>query len=119
MALSQGAEALKFDDSGWRKVDLPHDWSIEDLPGTQSPFSRDAVSQVSGGFTTGGTGWYRKVFTIPNEQQGKRIVVQFDGVYTNAEVWLNGQFLGTHPYSYTSFWFDVTDKAKLGANVLY
>ena len=115
---AQGAEALKFDDSGWRKVDLPHDWSIEDLPGTQSPFSRDAVSQVSGGFTTGGTGWYRKVFTIPNEQQGKRIVVQFDGVYMNAEVWLNGQFLGTHPYGYTSFWFDVTDKAKLGANVL-
>ena len=115
---AQGAEALKFDDSGWRKVDLPHDWSIEDLPGTQSPFSRDAVSQVSGGFTTGGTGWYRKVFTIPNEQQGKRIVVQFDGVYMNAEVWLNGQFLGTHPYGYTSFWFDVTDEAKLDANVL-
>ena len=55
---AQGAEMAEFDDSGWRKLDLPHDWSIEDLPGTDSPFSPNAISQVSGGFTTGGTGWY-------------------------------------------------------------
>src|SRR5512139_4080584 len=62
---AQGAENPAFDDSKWRKIDLPHDWSIEDLPGTESPFSVDAISQVSGGFTTGGTGWYRKTFSIP------------------------------------------------------
>jgi beta-galactosidase len=110
----QGAEMPGFDDSKWRKVDLPHDWSIEDLPGTRTPFDRDAISQVSGGFTVGGTGWYRKTFTIGAEQKNKRIHIQFDGVYMNADFWLNGESIGTHPYGYTSFWFDVTDKIKFG-----
>src|ERR1700678_3986500 len=61
---AQGAERVSFDDSKWRKVDLPHDWSIEDLPGTSSPFNKSAISKVGGGFTTGGTGWYRKTFTV-------------------------------------------------------
>ena len=60
----QGAEMPGFDDSKWRKVNLPHDWSIEDLPGTHSPFDPKAISQVSGGFTVGGTGWYRKTFSV-------------------------------------------------------
>src|ERR1051326_4321000 len=116
---AQGAEAPDFDDSKWRKLDLPHDWSIEDLPGTRSPFDPDAISQVSGGFTTGGTGWYRKTFNVPAEAKGKRIVIQCDGVYMDADVWLNGQQLGTHPYGYTSFWYDLTDKVKFGgANTL-
>jgi beta-galactosidase len=110
----QGAEMPGFDDSKWRKVDLPHDWSIEDLPGTHTPFDPDAISQVSGGFTVGGTGWYRKTFTIGAEQKNKRIHIQFDGVYMNADFWLNGESLGTHPYGYTSFWFDITDKMKFG-----
>jgi beta-galactosidase len=109
---AQGAEAPGFDDSQWRKLDLPHDWSIEDLPGTSSPFNPDAISQVNGGFTTGGTAWYRKSFTLRADQKGKRIVIQFDGVYMNAELWLNGQSIGSHPYGYTSFWFDITDKVK-------
>jgi len=116
---AQGAEAEDFDDSKWRRLDLPHDWSIEDLPGTGSPFQPDAISQVSGGFTVGGTGWYRKTFRVPAEDKGRRVVVQFDGVYMNADVWLNGQQLGTHPYGYTSFWLDLTDKIKFGgANVI-
>ena len=115
---AQRAEQPDFDDSQWRKLDLPHDWSIEDLPGTHSPFQPDAISQVNGGFTTGGTAWYRKTFTVPNEQKGKRILIQFDGVYMNAEVWLNGQWVGTHPYGYTSFWFDLTDKVKFGSGNL-
>jgi beta-galactosidase len=108
------AENPQFDDSGWRLVDLPHDWSIEDMPGTQSPFNRDAISQVSGGFTTGGTGWYRKSFNIPSELAAKRILIQFDGVYMNPEVWINGVSLGSHPYGYTSFWFDITDNVNFG-----
>ncbi len=116
---AQGAESPGFDDSQWRKLDLPHDWSIEDLPNTSSPFNPNAISQVNGGFTTGGTAWYRKSFTLRPEQKGKRIVIQFDGVYMNAEVWLNGQSVGSHPYGYTSFWFDITDKVKSDAvNVL-
>lgn len=107
-----GAEAPSFDDSKWRKVDLPHDWSIEDLPGTNSPFNIDALSQVNGGFTTGGTGWYRKSFFVPQKSKDKRFLIMFEGVYMNAEVWLNGELLGNHPYGYTSFWYDISDKIK-------
>jgi beta-galactosidase len=116
---AQGAEAADFDDSGWRRLDLPHDWSIEDLPGTRTPFDPKAISQVQGGFTLGGTGWYRKSFDVPESQRGRRVVIQFDGVYMNAEVWLNGRRVGEHPYGYTSFWFDLTDKVNFGGrNVL-
>jgi beta-galactosidase len=109
-----GAENPQFDDSGWRLLDLPHDWSIEDMPGTESPFNRDAISQVSGGFTTGGTGWYRKSFNMPSELAAKRIIIQFDGVYMNPEIWINGVSLGSHPYGYTSFWYDISDKVHFG-----
>jgi beta-galactosidase len=116
---AQGAEKVAFDDSKWRAIDLPHDWSIENLPGTDSPFNRDALSQVNGGFTTGGTGWYRKSFILPEGQSAKRIIIQFDGVYMNPEIWINGVSLGSHPYGYTSFWFDITKQVKFGKpNVL-
>src|SRR5664280_701501 len=107
-----GAEEPSFNDSGWRVIDLPPDWSIEDLPGTDSPFNSDAISQVNGGFTTGGTGWYRKTFTIPKELTDKQFIIMFEGVYMNADVWLNGEFLGNHPYGYTSFWFDISGKIR-------
>ncbi|ASU33987.1 glycoside hydrolase family 2 TIM barrel-domain containing protein [Mucilaginibacter xinganensis] len=108
------AENESYDDSKWRKVDLPHDWSIEDLPGTSSPFTQNAISQVGGGFTVGGTAWYRKTFIIPAAQKGKRVVILFDGIYMNASVFINGHDLGTHPYGYTSFWYDITDKLNIG-----
>jgi beta-galactosidase len=108
-----GAEEPSFDDSSWRVVDLPHDWSIEDLPGTSSPFNMDAISQVNGGFTTGGTGWYRKTFTIPKNLSDNQFFIMFEGVYMNADVWINGEFLGNHPYGYTSFWFDISGKIKI------
>jgi beta-galactosidase len=111
---AQSAEEPAFDDSRWRSVDLPHDWSIEDLPASASPFDRDAVGQVSTGFTTGGTGWYRKTFQAPGLQGGRRVVIQFDGAYMNAEVWVNGRRAGSHPYGYSSFWFDITDRLKAG-----
>lgn len=108
------AEKVTYDDSNWRVIDLPHDWSIENLPGTDSPFNRDALSQVNGGFTTGGTGWYRKSFILPDRQSAKQIIIQFDGVYMNPEIWINGISLGSHPYGYTSFWFDITKQVKFG-----
>jgi beta-galactosidase len=116
---AQGAENPAFNDTAWRSIDLPHDWSIEDLPGTGSPFSIDAISQVSGGFTTGGTGWYRKAFIIPQDQKNKRFIILFEGVYMNANVYLNGVLLGNHPYGYTSFWYDITGNLSPdGKNVL-
>ncbi len=113
------AEQPEFDDAAWRTIDLPHDWSIEDIPATTSPFHRDAIGQVSAGFTIGGTGWYRKAFDVPEAQKNRRTVVQFDGVYMNPQVWINGESLGSHPYGYTSFWYDLTDKLQYGSrNVL-
>lgn len=116
---AQSAETPDFDDSNWRILDLPHDWSIENLPGTESPFSPTAVSQVSGGFTTGGTGWYRKSFYVSESEKGKCISIIFDGVYMNADFWLNGEHIGKHPYGYTGFWFDITGKVKFGANNIF
>lgn len=111
---AQGAELNSFDDSKWRKIDLPHDWSIEDLKGTNSPFNVDAISQANGGFTTGGTGWYRKIFSISPQEKNKKIHLQFDGVYMNATVWVNGRQLGIHPYGYTGFEYDITELLKTG-----
>ena len=107
-----GADEAFVSDSSWRPVQLPHDWSIEDMPGTRSPFNRGAVSQVSGGFTTGGTGWYRKWFRIPSSEKGKRFYLYFEGVYMNTHVYVNGKSMGGHPYGYTSFYYDITDQLK-------
>jgi beta-galactosidase len=116
---AQRAEQPEFDDASWRIVNLPHDWSIEDLPELTSPFDRDAISQVNGGFTTGGTGWYRKKLFFGEDMKDKYFNVLFEGVYMNADCWLNGHFLGNHPYGYTSFALDITPYIRFGeVNVL-
>jgi beta-galactosidase len=112
----QGGQNIDFDDTRWRSIDLPHDWSIEDLPTTQSPFNKDAISQVGGGFTTGGTAWYRKHFIVDSKDKNKILNVQFDGVYMNADVWINGEFLGNHPYGYTGFIYNISDKIKFDSD---
>ena len=108
-----GAEAPPFDDSSWRTVDLPHDWSIESAP------ARDNPGGAGEGFFPAGTGWYRKAFRAPADWKDKRVSVEFDGVYENATVYLNGHKLGTHPYGYTSFTFDLTPQLNFAAtNIL-
>src|SRR5579875_2921585 len=93
-----------FDDSGWRVLDVPHDWSIELSP-------EDSAGVVSyNGFLPGGLAWYRKTFTLPSSLAGRRISIEFDGVYMNSNVYLNGQLLGNHPYAYTGFSYDLTGK---------
>jgi beta-galactosidase len=106
-------QAVAFDDTKWRKIDLPHDWSIEDLPNqipdsVVGPFSKAAVSKQASGFMIGGTAWYRKHFILDKASANKKVVIQFDGVYRNASVWINGHFLGMHPYGYTAFYYDLT-----------
>jgi beta-galactosidase len=98
------AEAYRtdFDDSGWRRVDVPHDWSIELLP-TAGP-----GTSAGTGFFQGGLGWYRKTFTLPRAVAGKRVAVEFDGVYMDSSVYVNGNLVGAHPYGYTGFSFDIT-----------
>jgi beta-galactosidase len=91
-----------FDDSGWRQLDVPHDWSIE-----LAPVDNTSTSS-STGFLPGGLGWYRKHFTLPRSLAGQRISIEFDGVYRNANVYLNGKLLGNHPYAYTGFSYDLT-----------
>jgi beta-galactosidase len=108
-----GAENPGFDDSGWRTLDVPHDWSIEDLPNQDGkdiigPFSKSSVDKMSSGYTIGGIGWYRKSFTVKDEDKDKIAYLQFDGVYMNSDVWLNGKHLGFHPYGYTPFCYDIT-----------
>ncbi len=108
-----GAEEPDFNDSAWRVIDVPHDWSIEDLPAQNGediigPFDKSAVDKMSSGYLVGGIGWYRKNFTIKEEDKSKIAYLQFDGVYMNADVWLNGKHLGFHPYGYTPFFYDIT-----------
>ena len=97
-----GAESPTLDDSLWRVVTIPHDWSIEAAPAKENP------SGSGGGYFPTGIGWYRKTFTAPSGWAGKRVSLEFDGVSANATVYLNGNKLGFHPYAYTSFRFDVT-----------
>ena len=86
--------------SDWRVVDLPHDWSIE------MPRSPDNPSIASGGYFPMGCAWYQKEFDPHDDWRDKKIFVEFEGVYMNAEVWLNRHYLGRHPYGYTSFLFE-------------
>lgn len=107
------AEMESFNDSKWRAIDLPHDWSIEDLPAVNGkkqigPFSEDSQGKVATGHVMGGTGWYRKTFITDKSMEGKMVQILFDGVYMNSEVWINGQSLGIHPYGYTPFYYDLT-----------
>jgi beta-galactosidase len=108
------AESVGFNDSSWRIVDLPHDWSIEDLPGKESPIDSNAISGIDAGYLVGGTGWYRKEFSLPSSLKHKHVMVRFDGVYMNSDVWINGEPLGNHPYGYTSFRYDITHFLKPG-----
>ncbi len=109
-----GAEIPEYDDSGWRSVDLPHDWSIEDLSGEDSedkigPFSKNSPGNGnSTGHVIGGTGWYRKSFTLDKTDEGKTAILNFDGVYMESEIWVNGKKAGIHKNGYTPFWFDIT-----------
>ena len=134
---AKGAEEPGFDDTAWRTLDLPHDWSIEDLPQETNsssaapvpsnspaggrrgrgranfpvvgPFSPQSPGGTATGYTIGGTGWYRKHFVMDEQTLGKQVAIEFDGVYMDSDVWLNGHHLGNHPYGYTAFAYDMTD----------
>lgn len=108
------AYEVKFDDTSWRNLDLPHDWSIEDLTEKEGieqigPFSKVSAGGISTGHVVGGTAWYRKHFTTERDDKEKIIKILFDGVYMDADVWINGNYLGNHPYGYTAFSFDLTE----------
>ncbi|MFI3320908.1 MAG: glycoside hydrolase family 2 TIM barrel-domain containing protein [Rikenellaceae bacterium] len=97
-----------FDDSSWRKLSLPHDWSIE------GEYAPDFIAGKNNGFFPEGLGWYRKSFTVPATDKNKQFVIQFDGVFMNSEVWINGKYLGRRPFGYSTFRYDLTDALKFG-----
>ncbi|MGD8868860.1 MAG: glycoside hydrolase family 2 TIM barrel-domain containing protein [Gemmatimonadales bacterium] len=107
-----GAEEAGFDDSGWRSLDLPHDWSIE------GPYDQNAPTGGRGGYLPTGVGWYRRSFTLPAESRGRRVTIEFDGVYQNSDVWINGNHLGHRPYGYISFQYDLTPHLVDGENIV-
>jgi len=98
-----GFESPVFNDSTWRSLDLPHDWSIEGKFDAKNP------AGGQGAYLPCGIGWYRKSFVIPDSLKTKRVVIQFDGVYMNSKVYINGHFLCQYPYGYSTFQYDLTE----------
>ena len=107
-----GADRPTFDDGKWRVLDLPHDWSIEGTP------SQDAPGGGQVGYFPTGIGWYRKAFQVPGGARGRHVELEFDGVYMNSDVWLNGHLLGHRPFGYIGFAYDVTPYLLPGVNVV-
>ena len=99
-----------YNDKTWRTLDLPHDWAIE------GDFMATAPSGASGGALPGGIGWYRKHFKLSKADKGKKLFIDFDGVYMNAKVWINGHELGQRPYGYSSFRYDLTPHLNYGGD---
>lgn len=109
LADEAGAAQAVYDDSSWRLLDLPHDWSIE------GEFSATHPATPGGGALPGGIGWYRKAFKVGPAEKDKLLYIEFDGVYRNSEVWINGHHLGKRPYGYSSFRYELTPWLKPGS----
>ena len=107
---SPGAEQPQFDDSAWRKLDVPHDWSIA------GPFSETNRTGGAGGFLPSGVGWYRKHFLLPDTFSNRCAFIEFDGVMANSDVWINGFHLGHRPYGYVSFSYELNGHLNFGGD---
>jgi len=107
-----GADQPRFDDREWRALDLPHDWSVEGTP------KEDAPGGGRVGYFPTGIGWYRKSFRMPAGSGGHQAWLEFDGVYMNSDVWINGTLLGRRPYGYISFAYDISRNMVPGENVI-
>ncbi len=105
---ASGAEKTLFDDSKWKKVNVPHDWSALGTVDHNAPSGR------GGGFLPSGVGFYRKHFILDDADAQKRVFIQFDGVMANSDVWVNGFHLGKRPYGYISFNYELTNHLNFG-----
>lgn len=120
----KNASAVSYNDQKWRNIDLPHDWSIEPLDGQNGesiigPFSKEGTQGgASTAETVGGTAWYRKTFELKYMTKYPVSILNFDGVYMDCDVWVNGKKVATHPYGYTAFDVDITPYVKAGKNVV-
>ena len=105
-----GAEKLEFNDSTWRTLDVPHDWSIE------GPFAQTNKTGGAGAFLPSGVGWYRKTLALPESASNQCLFIEFDGVMANSDVWINGHLLGHRPNGYVSFRYELTPHLKFGSS---
>ena len=103
-----GGELNEFNDTTWRKLDLPHDWSIE------GPFAETNLTGGAGAFLPSGLAWYRKHFSLPENLSNQIVRIEFDGVMQNSDVWINGFYLGRRPFGYASFSYDLNDHLNFG-----
>ena len=103
-----GAENPQFNDKTWRLLDVPHDWSIE------GEFNRANPTSGGGGYLPAGIGWYRKAFSLPQGDAGRRVFIEFDGVMANSTVYINGEKMGTRPFGSISFRYELTPHIKWG-----
>lgn len=108
-----GAADPRFDDRAWRKLDLPHDWAVEQPFDERGSFSH-GFKAIGRNFPDASIGWYRKTFTIPASDLGKHISIQFDGVFRNSIVWVNGHYLGTEQSGYSSFEYNISQYLNYG-----
>jgi beta-galactosidase len=108
-----GAAACDFDDRGWRELDLPHDWAVE-VPFSSRGSRSHAFKAIGKNFPETSVGWYRKKFFIPSSDLGRHITLDFDGVFRDSQVWVNGFYLGREPSGYSSFGYNVTDYLNYG-----
>ncbi|MBQ6746975.1 MAG: DUF4982 domain-containing protein [Bacteroidaceae bacterium] len=109
-----GAEMMDYDDTTWKPVDLPHDFSLIPLPGGDNdeqigPFSKQSPGRNATGHVMGGTGWYRKIIKTDKSFEGKLVKINFDGTYNETKVWVNGIMVGNHVNGYTPYYYDITD----------
>ena len=113
-----GPAGMSFSDASWRHINLPHDWAIE-MPFDQKADASHGFRAVGPGFPENSIGWYRRTFTLPAADAGQRLWLEFDGVYRDCTVFVNGWFVGRHASGYDSFRYDITDVANAGgANVV-
>jgi beta-galactosidase len=110
---SSGPASQKFNDAGWRTVNLPHDWAVE-LPFDKNSDMNHGYKPVGPGFAANDVGWYRRTFDLPKEDAGKRLSLEFDGVYRDCTVFVNGWLVGHHEGGYNGFRYDITDVANVG-----
>jgi beta-galactosidase len=114
----QGAERPDFNDGAWRKVAVPHDWSIMDKADGSPPFDRAAAAGQDSGYLAGRTGWYRRHLSLSAAEAAGVVRLDFEAVYMDADIWLNGVHVGRHRYGYTAFSVDLTGKVRAGDNVV-
>lgn len=113
----EGVHTVKFDDSAWRHLDLPHDWAVE-LPFSEKGSASHGSKAIGIGHPENSIGWYRRTFSIPASDLGRRISLEFDGVFRNSMVWVNGHYLGTEQSGYTGFAYNLTEILNYGGENL-